>query len=366
MQKINERRVIDTFLECVRIPSPSWKEESMIRYIERAVAALGYESIRSACRDSFNLLVRVPGDGSRKSVLFAAHTDTVTPCDNIQPVETGAKITSDGTTILGGDDKAAVAAFLEAMRVIKESPFPHAPAEFLFTCAEEVGLCGMKGMDYSLLKSKRGFVFDCSGSIGTMILRAPSQIILKVKVTGKAAHAGIEPEKGINAIRVLSEIIAKLPNGRIDKETTANVGIVSGGRATNIVPEFATFDMEMRSLSRTKLSALDKKVKEIIKKTALSRGAKVTIDSAVEYRDFSIPKSDPLVKTVEAAAKLTGVKPAYTSSGGGSDTNILNANGIRSVNLSIGMSNVHTTREFILKKDIIKGAQLVLSIMASA
>lgn len=366
MNTVNNRRVIDTFLECVRISSPSWKEEPMIRYIERAAASLGFTSERVPCRDSFNLIVRVPGDEKRPPVIFAAHTDTVTPCDNVKPVETATKITSDGTTILGGDDKAAVAAFIEAMRVVKESPFEHPPVEFVFTCAEEVGLCGMKGMDYSKLRSKRGFVFDCSGAIGTMILQAPSQIILKVKVTGKAAHAGIEPEKGINAIRVLSEIIAKLPNGRIDKETTANVGIVSGGRATNIVPETASFDMEMRSLDRKKLSALEKKVKEIIKKTAASRKAKSVIDSAIEYRDFSIPKTAPLVKTVEKAAAMIGVKPRYSSSGGGSDTNILNAKGIKAVNLSIGMSNVHTTGEFILKSDIIKGAELVLAIMASA
>ena len=366
MYKVNERRVIDTFLECVGIPSPSWKEDGVIRYIERAAASLGFKSERAACRDSFNLILRVPGDETRAPLLFAAHTDTVTPCDNVKPVETQTKITSDGTTILGGDDKAAIAAFIEAMRVVKENPFSHPPVEFVFTCAEEVGLCGMKGMDYSKLRSRRGFVFDCSGSIGTMILQAPSQIILKAEVKGKAAHAGIEPEKGINAIRVLSEIVAKLPNGRLDKETTANVGIVSGGRATNIVPESASFDMEMRSLDRKKLSALEKKVKDIIRKTAASRGAKVSIDSSVEYRDFSIPRTAPLVKTVEKAAALIGVKPLYASSGGGSDTNILNAKGIKAVNLSIGMSNVHTTSEFILKKDIVKGAELVLAIMASA
>jgi tripeptide aminopeptidase len=366
MYSVNSRRVIDTFLECVKIPSPSWKEENMILYIENAAAALGYASERSVCRNSWNLIVRVPGDSDKKPVLFAAHNDTVMPCDAVRPVETAAKIMSDGTSILGGDDKAAVAAFIEAMTVLKEQPFSHPPVEFLFTCAEEVGLCGMKGMDYSRIKSKYGYVFDCSGSIGTMILRAPSQIILKAEVTGKAAHAGIEPEKGINAIRAAARIISKLPDGRLDKETTANVGIISGGRATNIVSEKAFFEMEMRSLDKTKLKALDKKIRQIIIKTAAAAKAKVKIVSTLEYTGFSISKTDPVVTIVEKAAALAGVKPVYSSSGGGSDTNVLNAKGIRAVNLSIGMSNVHTTKEYILKKDIIKGTELVLAILASA
>ena len=366
MQQVNTRRVIDTFLELVKIPSPSWKEDNVIRYIEKKASEFGYASERSACRDSWNLLVRIPGDESMKPLLFAAHTDTVTPCEKVVPVETGTKITSDGTSILGGDDKAAVAAFIEAMEVLSSGEKNHPPVEFLFTCAEEVGLQGMKGMDYSKIRAKRAFVFDCSGSIGTMILQAPSQIILKAEVTGKAAHAWIEPEKGLNAIRVLSEIISKLPDGRIDKETTANVGIVAGGRATNIVSEKASFEMEMRSLSRTKLKALETKVVQIIKKTAAAKGAKVKVQSTLEYSGFSIPVTDAIVKTVEQAAARAKVKPVYSSSGGGSDTNVLNAKGIRAVNLSIGMSNVHTTKEFILKKDIIKGAELVLAIIASA
>ncbi|MGL4368230.1 MAG: M20/M25/M40 family metallo-hydrolase, partial [Spirochaetota bacterium] len=227
------------------------------------------------------------------------------------------------------------------------------------------GLCGMKGMDHTLLRAKRGFVFDCSGPIGTMILKAPSQIVTKIEVTGKAAHAGIEPEKGINAIKVLSEIITKIPSGRIDSETTANVGIVSGGRATNIVAEKAFCDMEMRSLDKKKLTALQKKTVAIIKETAKKRGAKVSIASTTEYAGFSISRSAPIVKTVEDAVCRVGLRPYYSSSGGGSDTNILNARGIPSVNLSIGMSNVHTTREFILKKDIIRGTELILAIIES-
>jgi tripeptide aminopeptidase len=358
----NSERLINTFLDLVRISSPSWKEEGVIRYIERAAMQLGYEAKRYPCGESFNLVVSIPGDNTKKPILFGAHTDTVTPCENIKPIVTAAKISSDGNTILGGDDKAAVAAFIEAMRVIRESGMSTPPLEFIFTCAEEIGLKGMKGMEVKNLRSKRGFMFDCSGPIGTVIVKAPSQIVFKVEITGRAAHAGIEPEKGVSAIDCLADIVTKIPKGRLDKETTSNIGVVSGGRATNIVAEKASFDMEVRSLNPKKLSALKTKIVGIMKKVAKSHKAKIRIDSFVEYAGFSIPHTDPLVQTVSRACTAIKLKPVIGSSGGGSDTNVLNGKGVRAVNLSIGMANVHSTREFIMKKDIIKGCALVLSI----
>jgi tripeptide aminopeptidase len=363
---INNTRLINTFLDLVKISSPSWKEEPVIAYIEKCAKELGYTAERKPCNNSYNLIVRIPGDESRKPVMFASHTDTVTPCDNVNPIETATKITSDGTSILGGDDKAAVAAFIEAMRVINEQNLSTAPVEFVFTCAEEVGLMGMKGMDFGAIKSKRAFVLDCSGSVGGIINKAPSQIIMHVEITGKAAHAGIEPEKGISAINIASEIITKLPKGRIDKETTLNVGIIIGGRATNIVAEKTSIDLEMRSLNHKKMIALEKKVTGLIKSTVKKNKASVKIRSAIEYKGFNIPSSDPIAKTVAEACESCGLKPSFMSSGGGSDTNVLNAKGIRALNLAIGMSNVHSTREFILKKDIISGCRLVLAIAENA
>lgn len=366
MFPIQNTRLILTFIDLVKIPSPSWEEEGVISYIEKCAAECGYKSFRVKCGKSHNLLVRVPGSPKKKPVLCAAHTDTVTPCINVRPVITSDKISSDGTTILGGDDKAAVAVFIEAMRILSSSANDNPPIEFLFTCAEEIGLCGMKGMDFSLLKSKRAFVFDCSGTIGTAIVRAPSQIVIHAEVIGRAAHAGIEPEKGISAIVAMSDIITKLPHGRIDKETTANVGIVRGGLATNIVAERASFDMEMRSLNPAKLRTLEKKTISQIKDRAKKLNVKVKIDSHLEYQAFSLAKDESILEIVERSAKMIGKKALFTSSGGGSDTNVLNAKGLRAVNLSIGMTNVHSTREYILKKDIIDGCELLLSILANA
>jgi len=248
------------------------------------------------------------------------------------------------------------------MRFLKANSIPHPPIEFIFTCAEEIGLHGMKGMDYSLIRSKRAFVFDCSGPVGTIIYQAPSQIILHLDIQGKAAHAGIEPEKGISAINILSEIFTKIPKGRIDRETTSNVGMISGGRATNIVAEKASLDMEMRSLNPAKLKVVAKKITDIMKSTAKKHGAKAIVKSKLEYSCFTVSRTDPVAKLVEAGCKEIRVKPIYASSGGGSDTNVLNLKGVRALNLSIGMTNVHSTREFILKRDLFKGCELALAI----
>lgn len=361
---IRKERLVSTFLDLVKISSPSWKEEEVFRYIEKAAGGLGLECLRAKCGPSHNLVVRMAGDTSRKPLMFGAHADTVTPCDNVKPVIRGNRITSDGTTILGGDDKAAIAAFIEAMRVIREHNIQTPPIEWVFTCAEEIGLRGMKGMDFSMLKSKRAFIFDCSGPIGTVIARAPSQIIMHVDITGRAAHAGIEPEKGVSAIDIAAEIIMKLPRGRLDKETTSNVGMISGGRATNIVAEKASFDMEARSLDGKKLKTLEKKMIAIIKDTAKKRGGKAQVDSTLEYSSFNIPAKDPLIRVIDSACESIGAKMTVSSSGGGSDTNILNAKGIRAINLSIGMSNVHSTREFLLVSDLCKGCDMVVAIAA--
>lgn len=366
MYNINQKRLIDTFLDCVKIPSPSWKEDKIIEYIIKACEKLKIPTKKIPCGNSYNLLARLEGDPKRTPILLCCHTDTVHPCEKITPVIKNGRIYSDGTSVLGGDDKSAVAAFLEAVRYVRENNIAHGTVEILFTCAEEIGLYGMKGMDLSLLKSKYGFIFDCGGPIGSVIVKAPYQIIMKVGVTGKAAHAGIEPEKGINAIRVLSQIIAELPNGRLDHETTTSVGLISGGKATNIVPEYAEMSLEIRSIDRKKLKQVECEIKSIIKKTVSAAKARAEITSTLEYPGFSIKESDPVIKLAASATKRAGLKLVITSTGGGSDTNILNHAGLKSLNLSIGMQKVHTTDEFILIDDMVKGTRFVIALIESA
>jgi tripeptide aminopeptidase len=363
MFRINTRRLVKTFTDMAKISSPSWKEIAMREYIINSVRKLGVKTRTMPCGDSYNLLITLPGVPKRKPVLFSAHMDTVTPCDNVRPILTPTKITSDGSTILGSDDKAAIAMFLESLRHIVESGMPHGTLEFLITCAEEAGLRGMKGFDTSVLKSKHAFVFDSDGPVGKIVLQAPYHSTMTISITGKAAHAGMEPERGINAINVLSHIITRLPTGRIDHETTVNVGTISGGRATNIVAEQAVCVLEARSLDFRKLKTQESIIRSAAKETAARYGARCAISRTLEYSGFTIQPDDKIAKIAATAMERVGVRHQFEVSGGGSDTNILNKAGISAINLSAGMRKVHTTNEYIMIKDLVNGTKVVLSIV---
>ncbi len=366
MYAINRKRLINIFTDLVKIPSPSWEEQKVVEYIEKYFKGIGVKTKRFRCKNSFNLLATISGKNKNKPpILFSAHTDTVLPCENVNPVVTDKRISSDGTTILGSDDKSAVAMFMEAARILKESSMDHGKIEILLTCAEEVGLHGIKNFDISRLKSRMAFVFDSGGSVGQIIIKAPYHSVMEIKISGKSAHAGMEPEKGINAIKVMSEIIAALPNGRLDPETTINVGQVSGGKATNIVPEEAFFKLEIRSIDRKKLAELEKRVKEITARISRGHRAKHQIKRSLEYNGYSIKENQRISQISADALKRIGIKHNFAISGGGSDTNILNGAGVKAINLSCGMQKVHTKNEFILIQDLLNGTGLVLSIIES-
>ncbi len=363
MYKINRKRLVKTFVDLAKIPSPSWKEAEVADYIIKTLRPLRVECKLYPCGESHNLLARIDGDNSRKPVLFSCHMDTVTPCENVSPVVTDKKITSDGTTVLGADDKSAIAVFLEAVRVIRENKIQHGPIEMLFSCAEEIGLNGAKEFDLSVLKARRAFIFDSEGDIGRIILKSPTQFTMNITIKGRAAHAGIAPEKGINSIRVSSEIISRIPNGRIDEETTVNVGVISGGQASNIVPEETSFELEVRSMNVKKLKGIVSEIEKTIRAVSKEYKAKPVIGKRLEYWGFSISRESAIVKVIDKAVRKIGITPVYEASGGGSDTNIINRAGIRAVNLSIGMRKVHTRDEFILIDDLVDGARLILSIV---
>ncbi|MBN2077666.1 MAG: M20/M25/M40 family metallo-hydrolase [Spirochaetes bacterium] len=366
MYRVKTKRLVKTFTDMARIASPSWKEREMIDYVLGAAKSIGLRARKFPCGESHNLLLEMKGNRKGRPVLFSAHLDTVLPCEGVRPVVSRNRITSAGDTILGSDDKAAIAMFLEAARCIGETGMPHGPVEFLLTCAEEVGLKGAKGFDMSLLQSRYAFVFDCDGPIGKIVLQAPYQLTVEITVTGRAAHAGMEPEKGVNAINVLSEIITRLPSGRIDHETTMNVGTVSGGRATNIVAEKATCLLETRSLDRKKLRQQESLVRSTARGTAAEMGARCAVRSELEYSGFTIRPGDPVARIALRAMERAGINHHFEVSGGGSDTNIFNRAGVKAINLSAGMRNVHTTREYIMIRDLVNGAKVVLSIIDSA
>jgi tripeptide aminopeptidase len=254
-------------------------------------------------------------------------------------------------------------AILEAMRVMKEQNVPHGDIQVVFTIAEEGGLNGSKNIDKSLLKSSIGFILDSSGAPGEIIMMAPGQNKLEIVVQGKTAHAGVAPEDGVNAIIVAAKAMAELKDGRIDFETTANVGNIKGGGATNIVPEKVAIVAEARSRNLEKLAAQTQHMVETFERVAAANGAKAQITVTKAYDPFVLTEEMPVVKLSKQAIQAIGLEPVLKGTGGGSDANFFNIYGIPSVVLGVGMNKVHTTDEFIKEADLYKTGELVISII---
>lgn len=369
---INQDRMVKEFIELVQIDSLSRQERQMADALKVKLAELGLTVTEDQAGKPINgtagnvvgkLAGSIPG---APVMLFAAHMDRVTPGNGIKPVIKGDTIYSDGTTILAADDIAGVVQILEAIRFLKENNVAHGDVEVLFTISEEGGLFGAKGLDRSSVKAEMGFFLDGGGDVGTIIPQAPAQTKINVTMKGKSAHAGIEPENGINAIQVVSSAIANMKIGRIDAETTANIGTISGGLATNIVCEQVEIRCEARSRNQQKLEAQVKHMVDEFEKAARRFGATAEIDVEQSYPAMNLTEADPIVDLTIAAVKRMGLTPTLTPTGGGSDGNILNGKGLPSIVLGIGMENVHGKSESIKIEQLVNGAKLVVAIVEEA
>jgi tripeptide aminopeptidase len=286
----------------------------------------------------------------------------------VEVIEENGVIRSNGKTILGADDKAGIAILVELVKALKETQIPHPPLEFVFTTAEEIGLLGAKNLDYHHLEAKMGFVLD-SELPEEIIIGAPSSYQFVIKIKGKSAHAGLEPEKGINAIKILAQIIMNLPSGRIDQETTMNIGKINGGKYINIVPDFAFAEGEMRSHNEEKLENLKKQIETTIKEvieTYPERSQELPsgeVNFTRVFKAFYIEEKDPLLELVKKAGERIGLTMSLKKKEGGSDANVFNERGIKCVILGTGMQKVHTTEEFIRIKDLLNSARLVFEIV---
>ncbi|AYE35461.1 M20/M25/M40 family metallo-hydrolase [Clostridium septicum] len=354
---INRDRVVKRFLEYVQIDSESYKEGAFAKRLAKDLEKLGLEvEFDKACEvvksDTGNLIAKLKGNVEGEPILFACHMDTVTPCTNIKPIIKDDIIYSDGTTVLGGDDKGGIAAIIEALTVIKENNIKHPNIEIVFTVAEEVGIYGAKNLDYSKIESKNAFIFDTSGDIGTIVIKGPAQDKLLVKITGKSAHAGVSPEDGISAIQIASEAISNMKLLRIDENTTANIGKINGGVATNIVCPEVIIEAETRS---TVIESLEKQTAHMIEtfeKAAEKFGGKVEITVNRLFGQFVINEDDEIVIKAKNALKAIGIEGKTKSTGGGSDTNVFNGNGLKAVNLSSGERKPHTLEEHMKIEDL--------------
>jgi tripeptide aminopeptidase len=365
-------RVIDAdrlralFLELVQIDSLSRREGAVAARLATEMRALGAEvSFDDAGTvlggEVGNLIAHVPGTVDGPALLLCAHMDTVEPGVGVKPVIEGDVIRTDGTTVLGGDDKSGVAIVCECVRVCRERGLAHPPLDVVFTICEEVGLLGAKHLDLGRVRARRGLVFD-SDAVGFVFTRAPGANAIEVVVQGRAAHAGMAPERGVNAIQVAAEAIAQMRLGRLDAETTANIGLIAGGRAVNIVPQEVRIRGEARSHDPARLAAQTEHMQACFE-AAVARhpGAALEFTVHVEYEPMVVPDDAPIMRLLFAAAARTGRRIESAGMGGGCDANILNRRGLEVVNLGTGMREIHTTAEWLKVSDMVAAAEVTLA-----
>ncbi|WP_172372651.1 M20/M25/M40 family metallo-hydrolase [Sporosarcina jiandibaonis] len=368
-EQVNEERLLDLFLELAKINGPSTKEQLVADYLMKVLPELGFTLEFDEAHKNFdgevgNLIAWREGtDSTIPPLFFSTHMDTVLPTEGLKPVIKDGVIYSDGTTILGADDRAALASYLEAIRALIESGVPHGPIEFILTVNEQPGLVGATYMDYSKAKSKTGYIFDSSGDVGQIILKGPYSSRIWMEVGGNAAHIALNAEEGNSAFLIAAEGLLNMKLGTIDEETIANIGVIEGGELTSIIPGAITVGGEVRSFSKEKLDKQLERMAKAMKDAADKNGGRVTVKFEKKYSGFDIPRDHILTKTVEKASNNIKVKPYLTETLGGADTNVLNENGLTCITLGNGFQNIHSFREFISVENLINTGRLTAALI---
>ncbi|MFO7839052.1 MAG: M20/M25/M40 family metallo-hydrolase [Desulfosalsimonadaceae bacterium] len=372
---IHSERLAETFTELVGIDSVSKEEAGVSSAICRMLAPWEPEILvdgaaQSTGSDTGNLIIRIAGNTNAAPLMLNAHMDTVEPGRGVVPQLHDGVFTSRGDTVLGADDKSAIAIILEALRVVKENDLPHGPVELVFTICEEIGLLGAKNLEYSLISAPFGYALDTSET-ESIIVRAPAANHFDIGMYGKDAHAGADPERGINAIFLACQAVAGLQLGRIDEETTCNIGVFEAPGATNIVPRYARIKGEARSHDEAKLGEVTKTItgafEDAVSGYCHAAGTqglpRADINVSNEFPATHIPEDHPVVVLAGKAAQALGREITPRRSGGGSDANIFFANGIVTGVLGTGMTDIHSTRESIRLAEMVKSAELLVQIL---
>jgi tripeptide aminopeptidase len=360
---LNEARLKRLFLELTAFNSPPGEEGPVGDYCAAALRGAGFETSRDAAG---NLVAARGLDRPGQAIFLSGHVDTVAPTAGLEVQEQNGVFRTNGRTILGADDKCAVAAILEAAYQIEERSLPHGPLRIVLSVQEEVGLMGAQQLDLEPLRGSMGFVFDAAGPTGAIITAAPSHDIFEVRIKGKAAHAGFVPEEGVSAICAASRGIAAMRLGRIDAETTANIGIIHGGTANNVVAEECYIKAEARSRDEGKLAAQVRHMREQFEAGAAEVGARVEITGGRAYSGYRHEPDAPAMRLAAEGLRRAGKEPSYRETGGGSDANIFNARGIPSVVVSCGYENAHSVEEYMAFADIRLNALWCLGLVEAA
>ncbi|HEX8720818.1 MAG TPA: M20/M25/M40 family metallo-hydrolase [Pyrinomonadaceae bacterium] len=374
---INQERIKNLLLELVQIDSVSREERDVAQRIKQYCEEMGAEVFIDDAGERVggntgNVIARFPGSlPAAEPVMMSAHMDTVVPGKGVRPIVEGDIIRTDGTTVLGGDDKSGCAVIIETIRSLQEQSIPHAPIDAVFSICEEVGLLGAKHLDMSKVRAKYGIVFD-SDDPGFLFTRGPSANHFEFRIYGLESHAGVAPEQGISAIKIAAEAISQMKLFRIDDETTANIGVIRGGEATNIITNFVMLKGEARSLDDAKLEAQtahmvkcleDAAAKYEVTVEGVTTKARVESEVSREYYAMDVSDDSRVVRLVKEAAARMGLKVETMASGGGCDANIFNKRGIECANLGTGMRAIHTVKEWLDVKDMYASAEMTLEIM---
>jgi len=373
---VDKERLAEEFVRFCEISSPSKEERQVADYLKKLFTDLGADYVfeddsgSETGSNSGNLIVRFNGTSAADLIFFGCHMDTVEPGHGVAVKRTGDIFTSRGDTILGSDDKSGIAPLVELIRLFKDNGAGHRTIELVFTTCEEIGLRGARALDPALLTARYGYALDSTG-IDKVIIGAPAANRITVDVHGTAAHAGINPEGGVSSFLVAAQTLIKLKLGRIDEESTANVGIIRGGLATNIVPEHLMLKGEIRSHSTDKLARYTDDFKTVFLDTISSwpvsdnpgyRPPTVDLRVESEYPAMRLLEDDTVVETVRQAGRILGREQSFIIAGGGSDANIFNGYGVPTAILATGMTDVHTTDEYVDLNDMVKLTELIYTI----
>lgn len=374
---IQQDRLKELLIELVKIDSLSRKEHAIAMRLKRELEELGGEVWMDGAGEKVggnagNLIAHFRGNVPRADpLLLSAHMDTVVPGEGVVPVLEGNILRSDGRTVLGGDDKSGIAIICEVLRVVREKSLPRSDIDVVFTICEEAGLLGAKCLDVSRFRARRGLVLD-SDSVGFLFTRAPAANRMEFHIHGLEAHAGVCPERGISAIQVAAEGIAKMRLGRVDKETTANIGLISGGMAVNIIPNSVRLKGEARSHNEETLERQSRHMLQCLEEAASRHVLEVDgkryqahVEAKIDrdYDRMEIADGSPIVRLVRTAGRNLGVDVKTMATGGGCDANVLNKKGLEVANLSTGMREIHTVKEWLDLNDLYISAQMVLEIV---
>lgn len=368
---ISRQRIVDEFSELVAIDSPSFGEKKMAEVLKHKLEQIGFAVTEDEAGSIYggacgNLYGYLKGDAPGEPLLFSAHMDTVGPAYGKRAVlHLDDRITSAGDTVLGADDVAGLVSILEAIRSIREEGISHRSIEVIFPIAEEVYAKGSREFDYSIVKSREAYVLDLDGKVGRAAYMAPSILSFTVVIRGRASHAGFSPEKGIHSIAVAARAISQMKLGRVDDDTTVNIGTIDGGVATNIIPECCSVKGEIRSDHHDRALDCLKEIKKLFLQETEQAGASLDWEEAVNCKAYETKLDSSVAQRYRRACELDGFSAEFVKTFGGSDQNVFASKGIEGLVIANAMNRVHSCDEYTEVEELIKSTRIVKNLMIS-